>query len=323
MAWSYVHSTDLLNGFDGAKIYYHLKTALIAKGWTVVASGDGLSAYAAGSDVISSGNTGANGYDNTRAWICLQQPTGGSGNFAGSRQICLQVGEDGDDSKYRTRVVYSPGGTAVLTSCDANTCPTFSDEVILLGGGTAASPTFANHTTSDFGAGKVHIITGGTAENFGFFMTHAQATAPNNGFSLCFDPLTSVLAGDTEPFAFLVSSQSTPFTIQTLYDDTAYVMALYATGGYQNSSLSPSPLVSGVASTMTADGRNSKDILYPVIYHRHSTNGGFKGVSSFFRHTAVNRADRSTYTVNTAGDRVKFGSGAFILVIAPWDNTVP
>jgi hypothetical protein len=312
-----------LNGFDGAKIYYHLKTALISKGWTVVASGDGASAYAAGSDVITSGNTGANGYDNTRAWICLQQPSGGSGNFAGNRQICLQVGDDGDDSKYRTRVVYSRGGTAVLTSCNANTCPTFSDEVILLGGGTPASPTFANHTASDYTAGKVHIVTGGTSENFGFFMTHAQGTAPNNGFTLCFDPLTSVLSGDTDPFALFVSEASGPLNIQNLYTDTPYIKASYATGGYQDSSLSPSPLGSGWVSTMTADGRNSKDILYPVIYHRHSTNGGFKGVSGFFRHSAVNRADRSTYTVNTAGDRVRFGAGAYILVIAPWDNTVP
>lgn len=72
----------------GAQAMYKLKVKLIAQGWVVKASGDGIAAYGASSDVITSGNAGANGWANgttsaNGAWVRFQDP-------AGVRELLIQ-----------------------------------------------------------------------------------------------------------------------------------------------------------------------------------------------------------------------------------------
>jgi hypothetical protein len=58
-----------------ADAFYRLITLLVSAGWTVAAAGDGLSAYSpsSGTAVTSSGS-GANGFNNTNAWIFIKMP---------------------------------------------------------------------------------------------------------------------------------------------------------------------------------------------------------------------------------------------------------
>lgn len=58
-----------------ADAFYRLITHLVSAGWTVAAAGDGLSAYSPldGTAVTSSGS-GANGFNNTNAWIFIKMP---------------------------------------------------------------------------------------------------------------------------------------------------------------------------------------------------------------------------------------------------------
>jgi len=312
---------------NGGRLFYALKEALKAKGWTHVASGDGIAAFSTVTDQITSGASGANGFDNTRAWICLQQPTGGSGAYAGTRQICIQIGDfAGGGDGFDTRIVYSLGGTADTSSSDANVCPTFSDEVIIAGGGTPAAPTFVAHNPGGIAGNvdKYHIVVGGAAENFAWWITGRNISQPfYNVFTMMFDPVLHTLAGDDDPFVIFYALTLNMFVPSHLLANPdsgtpgAAMFTKFAIGGHQRVSMDYFTYPTMVNS------RNGKDDLYPITYKRQSTNGGYKGYSSIMRHCAVSRSEATLFNVNAAGDFLKFGDTSSRIALSPWDNTTP
>lgn len=328
MSFTLTHSTSPGDVRDGGQIFYVLKEALKAQGWTHVASGDGLALFSTGSDQITNGDSGANGFDNTRAWITLQQPSGGSGAYAGTRQITLQIGDGAGASLGSTaRIVYSPGGTAVTGACDANTVPTFSDEVILVGGGTPAAPTFASFCPGGIvgAVDKMHVVVGDASENFGFWTTIRNNSQPTfNGFTFIFDPIVEPLTGDDDPFVITAYTSSNGLPIFNLSSlnanpDTAPIWAKFAAGGVQRTSME-----SHSALATVTNSRNIRDDLFPLMYVRHTTNGGYKGYSSLMRSIGTSRAEASLFSVDATGDRVKFGTtDTCRIVLKSWDNTVP
>jgi hypothetical protein len=68
----------------GDQLWYDWKAFMKGSGgasdWTVIASGDGLSAISLTTDVISQPAIGANGMANPRSWFILKEPDNGSGN---------------------------------------------------------------------------------------------------------------------------------------------------------------------------------------------------------------------------------------------------
>lgn len=337
MAYTFTHSTVPGDTRDGGDILYLLKEALKAQGWTHVASGDGLALFSTVTDQITHGGSGVGGFDNTRAWITLQQPSGGSGAYAGTRQWTFQIGDGaGGGFGSTVRVVYSPGGTAVTGACDADTCPTFVDEVSFCGGGTPAAPTFEAQNAGQFGVyGKLHIVIGGAAENFGFWMTMTMYTdLQYQIWTWMFDPVLQPIAGDDDPFVLFSgtvrhpSGGATPFRSSDTgwmnqSPDWTWMLAKFAVSGYQG--VSADGGMNGLASNNTVtNSRNNRDDLHPVVYSRHHTNGGYKGYSTFMRRLAVQRGPHSLLNVSATGDRVKWGNAANCwTAFAPWDNTVP
>lgn len=131
----------------GAEALYELKNILTGSGWTVVSSSNGTT-FSAGDNITSATSlAGAN------RWFLIQEPTG-----VGGRQWCFQR----TTANTTWRVKISPtkgfgGGSASLSQV-----PSATDEGVIMGSGTDASPTGAQLLPAD-AAYKFHIISENTA----------------------------------------------------------------------------------------------------------------------------------------------------------------
>ncbi len=114
---------------------FQIKVMLLAAGWTVGASGDGLAAYSSSGDVITQALSGANGMGNALAWYRMVSPDG-------VYEITMQMIVVGTNHRVRIKInggtsgAFDVGGSATQT-------PGISSgiERIIGGGGTDAAPT--------------------------------------------------------------------------------------------------------------------------------------------------------------------------------------
>ena len=125
---------------------YYFKEALKQAGWTVVKSSDG-STYNSSGDQITSGNSGAGGMNNNNVWWIVQSPAG-----AGGFQMCWQSGSN--RTQWRLKWSHSAGFTGGSPS--ASQVPSASDEKVICGGGSDASPTFYGWLAGN-GTYRAHI----------------------------------------------------------------------------------------------------------------------------------------------------------------------
>lgn len=105
-----------------AEAFFFWKEDLKTNGWTVGSSSDGTT-YNASGDQITSGGSGAGGFNNDSAWVRLVAPDG-------TREILLQRTGDADSAN----VVFSFGSNAFTGgSPDATTRPFATSEVGVVG----------------------------------------------------------------------------------------------------------------------------------------------------------------------------------------------
>lgn len=109
----------------GAAAVYQLKSTLIAAGWTCVGSGDGTTYSAAGDVIVSAAALAV-----TRAWFILRDP-------GGRREICFQRGT----TNLLWRIKISEEARFTGGSPNATTVRSATDEHVIFGSGTDASPT--------------------------------------------------------------------------------------------------------------------------------------------------------------------------------------
>jgi hypothetical protein len=138
-------------GIEGA---YRIKEVRKAAGWTVVESSDGTTFSAGNGDTITSGGTGAGGFDRTLAWIRVRDP-------GGRREETWQR-----IANNSVRIKVSESARFTTGIATATRTPAATDEIILAGGGTDTSPTGA---TNHIGAGtngnyRLHCIAMSTPE---------------------------------------------------------------------------------------------------------------------------------------------------------------
>lgn len=313
---------------DGGFHFYRLKEALIAAGWSAVSSGDGLAAYSAVGDVITNGGTGAGGFDNTNAWICLQQPAGGAAPYAGSRQLVLQVGAgSGLARRFNARIVYSLAGTANMAAASATQVPAFTDENIVLGGGSPAAPTFAQLFQNAALVATTEIVVGASGEFFSFVLLVIPTALGSVRGMLALDGLTDYVPGDLDPFAVMASFNArTP----TYLENIAYpeIFSVFnGTAAAQNVQMRGNPASSAFAGGGLDYQRenpiNSDVDLVRPFYTRPNTvaaPGGWKGISSIFKWRTLNKAIKSTLSVSAPGamDRIVVDD-----LVTFWDGSVP
>lgn len=180
---------------SGGTMMYAVKEGLKAAGWPTIASSDGTTYNAAG-DQITSGNAGANGFGNTRAWWRGRDP-------GGRREVTLQhvgVGAGVNGSNYRIKMSESARFSGGAPS--ATVTPSATDEQVLLGSGTDASPTGAG--VSGNATQRVHVVADSSAVgNVYAFQVNSftPGSATEGGLRFFCEPMApgSYDAGDVAP----------------------------------------------------------------------------------------------------------------------------
>lgn len=110
---------DLTTPATGDAAMRRLKTRLVAAGWSVIASGDGRSAYGASSDVITA-DSGAGSLDASGAWMRLRPGSG-------TREVLIIRGASVTTWTVRYSAAGFSGG-----SPSATTAPTATDQQTLI-----------------------------------------------------------------------------------------------------------------------------------------------------------------------------------------------
>lgn len=319
MAWTFdvgINTPDILTGTTNCLGLYRLKELLKGQGWTVLGSGDGLSAYSTTTDVITSAGGGAGGMKNTNAWFRIQQPVMNSV----TREFIFQVPTTSSLTiRYSRSAGFSNYGSASST-----VAPTATD-----------SFTFVSAQTPFFNGGvmKLHVAAGGAAEGYAWYLWMYRTSDVVQQSLLAWDYIdpASAPAQEIDPYVLGVISQANPALAasmtysslsQTLMraNTTAVQVAVGAADVSRTSN-------SGAFNTLTYGGTavnpyTLKDEEWPVAWGLPTTVSspaqGLKGFSKNLRYQGGNRVTSSTFTVSTTRD--KFAMGAFVF---PWDGTVP
>jgi hypothetical protein len=317
MAFTFSKSTPL----TGSVAMYAFKEQLKASGWSVLSSSDS-STYNSSGDQIASGSSGANGLANTSAWIRLRSPAG-----VGGCQFILQRGVNNTlwRLKYSITAGFSGG------SPSATQVPSATDEIILYGGGTDASPTydslFSTDNTYRWNVGS------DSAAPYGFW-GGAFPTGGGVPFSaIVHEPLTATDPSDANPYALYVSG-SNAFLTNSISTESMSASSniLWSTTPSVSPTSSDWLFFSGLVMYVQSGGVlvvpanipvnpiNSNDQIFPIVLARRSAlpTPSYKGVTTIMRWHSPNRTTGDTLTVSTARDRIIYGN-----LSLPWDGSVP
>jgi len=318
MAFTFTKSTPA----TGAVAWYEFKEQLKSSGWTVESSSDGTT-YNSSGDQISSGSSGANGFANTNAWVRLRSPVG-----AGGAEFVIQRGTG--NTVWRLKYSMTAGFTG--GSPGATQVPSATDEVLLWGTGTDASPSFGTLMTTD-NTYRWNVGADGAAP-YGFWAGAFPNGGGNPTTGFVYDPLTATEATDGHTYAIYVSGSS-PFASSGALSTESFG----ATSNYLWSSV---PKVSPTGSDWTffsamclfvqtgaqlviptntpVNPITSNDQMFPIVLARRSAlaTPGYKGATTIMRWQSPDRTTGDTLTVSSTRDRIIYRN-----VSLPWDGSVP
>ncbi|HVI42659.1 MAG TPA: hypothetical protein VM577_18565, partial [Anaerovoracaceae bacterium] len=157
----------------GSKAGFQLKTLMKSAGWVVKSSGDGLSAFSSSTDILTSGNSGANGLGNSNAWFRIQSPL--------LKEFVFQVSSDTAwKIKYSAQSLFTGG------SPSATVFPTAADEQYLLG----TSGGFA--TWFNTNNGYRYYMCANNSDGYGVFATGlnvGNTSSSGSTGSFLYDPM--------------------------------------------------------------------------------------------------------------------------------------
>lgn len=314
----------------GPMAMYSVKTTLVAAGWVVSKSGDGLALYSAGGDILTGGGTGAGGLGNARAYFTIRDAATG---VAFSFQMITNT---------TWRVKYSETGAMAGGSPDSTTTGTATDEQLLYGAGTDASPTGTQmlHTDNTY---RFHVVANSTVQaGNGTYPFWFGGSIVSTGVQASFFGLDGIANGtfhplDTVPRAIItwyVATGPVPGgwfgNSDTVFYARAWVayglgnasfkrmmMSLYS-GNASSSTGGPSPTISLSQSPYTP----SEDQPLPILVLRSAANGTLPGPKGFLAdlQTATQTASERAYPLtilNASNAYVYFGG-----LLAPWPENV-
>lgn len=326
---AYTYTVNLVPSI-GTHIVFNLKAALVAGGWTVISSSDGTT-YNASGDQITHNGTGAGGMGNARSWFVIRQPG------ANQREFCIQRSSDSSTTNYNFRLKYSGGPSTgfVAGTPSATQTPSATDENILLGAGSDASPTFGNwFSFAEATLVQANIMVGDAASNYNFLMFCHPAqgrTVSFYNFSrmglLGLDTVTSFSVGDVDPAVVHFDNSTSQPQLGVRMADTSTLCTLsWYKKGLGGAGFVKTPMILYSSSTTplipNGTGPNivtGKDIFMPALYGRNTSlaaPNGFKGISTLFELCSNYRAYGTMLTHTTTNDRLVLG-----YVAVPWNGT--
>jgi len=212
------------------QMFWDWKTFMIGAGWTVIASGDGISAVSIVGDVFTSKYKGvAGGLGNPKSWFIIREP----GSYAGSQRQLLIVKSSADDS---TRfVIYSQQGFVMGTghnngaAVSAVNPPMAYDEIFL--SAYQAYSVGANYVPSNFY--NQDVVNLGNSFNNSNAYSHQwnESVSSNKSFPGVY---YSFYATTTAPYCFYIMVTS-PETIGGIAQPVKKVFIFDELINYQNS----------------------------------------------------------------------------------------
>ena len=311
MAFTYLVNLAPIDSTDGV---FHFLTTAVTAGWTVTESSDGISSYTPGNPSgITQSRISTGGLQNPKAWFVIQQP-------GSTRQFSIQRSANDTTINYNFRILYSPAAGFTGGSPGIVQTPTASDEVIILGGGTEAAPTFGQYCNTD--SARWHYMFGDSSANYGFtsvsFLLGTSITC--QGFMLDIMAANSYPSADLDPVIIYKTNSGQAYGVEVRNSNTGPVK------GYLGS-LSPSSFVSIQAPTYTSPGGSipstfpsniwsGREDILPVYYVRGISPFGFKGYSSIVKYLATPRGNSDLVSINSVKDHICVGPG-FLL---PWSG---
>jgi hypothetical protein len=198
MAYSYNNNLSPTGPDDAI---FQLKAVLKTALWTVPASSDGTTYNAAG-DQITTAASGAGGMANTSAWFRIRSPAG-----AGGKEFTFQRGTTNNSWRVKYSVTSGfTGGTPGITQTASAT-----DEAIVMGGGTDASPTYNTNLFGITSGFRWHCAADGASPYPFFACGYANGGgapgATNMPALIVHDPMTSgtAEANDADPTVLIFS----------------------------------------------------------------------------------------------------------------------
>ena len=218
----------------GAQAFYNLGKVLSSSGWTIQSSSNGTS-FGSGETYFTTSSLAA-----TNAWFSVREPTG-----PGGREWCFQ--RTSANTTWRIKVSPNVGFTGSAT---ATQVPTASDEGLIWGSGTDASPTGTAFFFAD-GSYKFHIIAESTPvgpvgnEVYGWwaFVNLNNSYAAGNAYGLlCQEPLAvgsypeligtraATTSGDADPCIYGANSVAWYSIYFNYIFNTAFFLNGYSSG---------------------------------------------------------------------------------------------
>jgi hypothetical protein len=310
----------------GADSIWSVFQLLLAQGWTIVGSGDGLALYSASGNVLIGSGAGAGGLANPFAWANLVCPA-----YNGKqRSLLFQIGA----ATNQWRVKYSPaagfigaptgGGVAGPT-----VTPSAADEQYVWTNtasfGTDAAPQFAQMLDTD-GSYKWHTAAGDTSVGFSFYAMGFPTGSKviSRGFSLA-----SMVAGSSrasDPDASIVYfPQSSANIFGSDYTLSGSAMGFVApiagcsppTTRFASSFLALRATVplTGSSGTNAITGKDDAQFL---PWGRLSPPGGSKGFGALAYANSTTRTNLDT--INLAGTKDQIYVNGNLL---PWAGVDP
>jgi len=319
----------------GALAIYALANLLVGSaGWSKVKDSDG-SAFSSSGTQVTSGNAGAHGLGNDRAFVVLRSPDS-------SLYLSFQHENSAANTRWRVKV-----STAAPTGGSATQVPAASDDQLLAGGGTDGSPTFADEVIGGSDGSGYHVyIVAQTVAPYLFCMfgydTNNNLSAGEVHTLICLDAVQSwtLTTGDTFQYVLHAASpggggDACNFSALSYPElgaagDTSF--RSWLAKGLAGAGFVPVPvcsLNSDNGGTVVTPGNQAlnpasgKYDLFPLIYDRRSDAAtaprGFKGLSTLFSSSplpfpTIKTGDK--FTAAATGDNLVLGS----IVLNLWEN---
>lgn len=287
--------------------FWNLVGAWLAAGWTIKASGDGLAAYNAVGSVFSNGGaTGANGFDNSGAWLRIAMPGAMSG-----REFCIVRGS----SSTTMAIAISPAN-GFVNGGSATVAATAVDQQMILGS-TLTSGGSASLFSGTQGQNYYNAMAD-EAEPYNFyFFGFPQGNGTDTTFFVS-DYLGGISSGaggtDPDPYVYAAGGSGFWSTVSAANTWKGFSNGWWGTHG------AASFTASAVATSLGNPFESGHDLIPSLLSVSNLQNSsnyirGFtqQTLIDFHANTAPNHS-----LINPAGDKILIGSFAM-----PWDGSTP
>lgn len=320
---------------QAAEVMWFFKSIVKTAGWQVVAWGSGAATTGIYSDPFSSSLS----MTSDHGWFMVKQPNS-SRSFTFQKAGPSSASNEGSITNYHNiqyRIKYSPSGFAISGTLSAKNTPgpiTASTELVVLGAGTDALPTYAKFIPAlqDSSAGNttVYHCVAQTVSPFGFALLGQYGGIVTTG--LTFDPVITPNTQDTEPYVIYSGfDTSGPYTNignsaqMNAFTKWTWVRQDFAdqVSGACIAGMSYYDFNQGLSTTNFTMGRHpgKTATFLPLLYVVSQTNGttsSYKGISTLFKVAPMSTTPavpmQATFSVFSLYDVAQIAAGT----VVPW-----